>query len=399
MHGREEYQKALLLLTHSPRFIPSLYNHELIRGALRLLAFGDTKCYKTRAALDLAQTLKIGEYVMVETSSRTGIAYTIDPDTRTIIWGVLPQNDGGLVVLDGLHTLWAEEMKELRECLEQMRIKVRRTVQGDIWARVRIVGILNPNKEMSEYVYRCQALKDTRLFKDPPDMTRWDIYIPFSKDDVPPDKFIGVKPKDRPIPIEVFRRHVFWAWSLKPSDIIYTDEAVKKIGDESKNFIEKYALNDIPIVHNGYWEVLTRVSVAYAVLTHNVVNDKVIVDENIVDEIVKFLDELLELNLDLDAYKGYIEGERVISKNEATEILKEIASNDRALKILSMLIDGPRSSTEIASKLNVSDRTIKEDFKLLRKHGLITTKTGVGAMLTPRGNRFMKLYREGLEED
>lgn len=397
MHKREEYQKALLLLTHSSLFIPSPYNHEVIRGALRVLAFGDTKCYKTRAGLDLVQNLGIGEYVMVETSSRTGIAYTIDPDTRTIIWGVLPQNDGGLVVLDGLHTLWAEEVKELREALEQMRIKVRRTVQGDIWARTRILGIMNPNKEMAEYVYRCQALKDSRLFKDPPDITRWDIFIPFSISDVPPNMFIGVKPKERPIPIDVFRRHVFWAWSLKPNDIIYTNEAVKRIEEESQDFIEKYALNDVPVVHNGYMEVLARVSVAYAVATHNVNNEyKVIVDMNAVEETIKYLDDLLSLDLELDAYKSFIEGERVISRNEAIGIYGDIARNPRAIEILSMLIEGPRSSIEIASKLNVSDRTIKDDFKVLRRHGLITAKTGVGAVLTPRGARFMKLYRSGL---
>lgn len=140
----------------------------------------------------------------------------------------------------------------------------------------------------------------TRLFNDPPDITRWDIFIPFSISDVPPNMFIGVKPRERPIPIDIFRRHVFWAWSLKPGDIIYTNDSIRRIEVKSQVFIEKYSLNDIPIIHNGYMEVLAKVSVAYAVATHRVNNEyKVVVDVGAVEETIKFLDELLSLNLDL----------------------------------------------------------------------------------------------------
>ena len=396
MHGRVDYQISLLLLVHSPLYIPSLYNKDKRRGALRVLAFGDTKCYKSRAAIDLTHNLGLGEYVIAETSSRTGIVYTIDPDTRTLIWGVLPRNDGGLVVLDGLHSIFGEELQQLREVLEQMYVKVTRTVRGEAWARVRLLGILNLSKDkvMDDYVYRCQALKDTKVFREAPDLSRWDIYIPFSKSDVPPEQFVGVKPRDRPIPIDIFRRHVFWAWSLNPSDIVYTENARKLIKEKAIEFIDRYSLSELPIVHNGYLEVITRVSVSYAVLLHNVSNGKVVVDEGIVEQATAFLHKLLSMNLDLDVYKEYVQEGVVLSDDEAVEILQSISVNKRALKILESLIDGPKSSPQLAAKLGVSERTIADDFKLLRKHGLILTKSGVGAMLTTKGSRFLKVYRE-----
>jgi len=51
---------------------------------------------------------------------------------------------------------------------------------------------------------------DTNVFRNPVDITRWDIFVPFRDDDVGGDVIAEARPKERPIPYEIFRKHVFW---------------------------------------------------------------------------------------------------------------------------------------------------------------------------------------------
>jgi len=63
---------------------------------------------------------------------------------------------------------------------------------------------------MKNYYYKVQALMDTNVFRNPVDITRWDIFVPFRDDDVGGDVIAEARPKERPIPYEIFRKHVFW---------------------------------------------------------------------------------------------------------------------------------------------------------------------------------------------
>ncbi|MCD6514892.1 MAG: HTH domain-containing protein [Candidatus Odinarchaeota archaeon] len=391
MVGRENYEKSLQLILHSPPQIPNIYGNEIIRGCLRIVAFGDTKCYKSRAALQLVgEHYNFGDYVAIESGGRTGICWTIDTERRILIWGSLVLNDLGLVVLDGLDKLHVEEVKEMREALEQQRVVVRKSVQGEAPARTRIVGISNMPKNMEEYPYPCQALLDSKIFSKSYFVTRWDVYLPFSQADVDPELIVRAKPKGRQIPDEIFIRHVFWAWSRRPEDITYTDEAREKIVEESARIIREYSLSELPVVHNGFREVLTRLSVAYACLRHSTdeTHEKVIVKPKHVEEAVKFYEKTLEM-LKLREYKLDVEGRREIKIGEFLEIVNNLSK--RQIDILNILKIGGKSSTELANILGVSDRTVKEDYKLLTKYGLITTKQGVGTQITTKGVKFLKI--------
>jgi len=149
----------------------------------------------------------------------------------------------GYVAIDSLDQLHSEEIKEMREALESQIVKVRRMVSGKAPARTRITASINVGKErdkaMNTYLYPCQSLKDTYIFQSPPDITRWDIFIPFADEDVPKEKIVGRRAKERPIPKEVFKRHVYWVWSRRPDQIHYTKEAEEEIIEESKKTSER----------------------------------------------------------------------------------------------------------------------------------------------------------------
>jgi len=392
MVGRELVQTAYLLLLHSVPEIPDIHG-QIIRGCLRILCFGDTKTYKSMSAKDLTlDHYGLGGFIIAETSSRTGITYTIDTENHAIIWGELPLNDLGLTVIDGLHAMFGEEMRELRETLETQRIIVRRFVSGEALARTRVIGIFNPNKPMNQYMYPCMAVKDNTAFYDPPDITRWDILLPFGIGDVSGDEVARRVPKARPVPEELFKRHVYWAWSRKPQHIRYTEEAKGLIVEASIDLMSRYSLSGLPIVHMGVRDVLCRLSVATAALNHSTdeTHTLVIVDMKHVEEALGFYHEMLE-GLALGDYKIEEEGKLEISPSEFEEIIKDLGPTE--LEMLNSIKIHSKGSAVLAAELDLSDRTIREHYKPLKKHGLIATTAKVGASLTARGVKILKTLR------
>lgn len=395
MVGRSRAQESLLLGLHSVSVIPDVYAQP-IRGSLRILFFGDTKTYKSRSGKDLTiDHYGFGDYVIGESSSRTGITYTIDSDNKALIWGALPLNDLGFFVLDGLQSIHKEEWRETREALESQRVIVRRSLSGEALARDRILAIINPGtrtqRPMNSYLFKCQALMDTYVFSDPADVTRWDLFVPFSSEDVQKGEIAKAKPTERPVPDQVFVRHVFWVWSRRPEHVVYTQDAVREIEKQAEVFMNDFATDSVPIVHLGYREVISRVSVAYAALMHSTDQEhvKIVVKKTHVDHAVKFLKEVAE-SLDLEVFKLEEEGKRVILPSEREGIIADL--DETSLKILDLVKIHPRNSGELAEQLDVTTKTVKRKYAVLRKHELIKTTPGQGVSLTARGVNFLRQY-------
>lgn len=130
----------------------------------------------------------------------------------------------GLVVLDGLHAIFKEEIKELREALESQKVIVRRSQSGEAMARTRVVGCMNPKarKPMKNYLYKCLALSESQLFADPPEITRWDLFLPFGDGDVPKSEITRHERKDR---------------SIYPGRFLFAMLCGRGVGGLSKSFI------------------------------------------------------------------------------------------------------------------------------------------------------------------
>ncbi|MEM5855311.1 MAG: ATP-binding protein, partial [Candidatus Aenigmatarchaeota archaeon] len=302
--GRNFEKLSLLLTLHSPYEIFDVFNSRKIRGCLRSVWIGDTKTGKTEIGKDITYLFyKIGEIVFGETSSRAGLTYTIDTDSRTIIWGAIPLNDRKFLFIDGIHSITEEEIEQMREVLEQEMVKVSRSVSGERLARVRLIATLNPrNPPMRNYYYKLKALMDTRVFNDPIDLTRWDIFIPFTLEDVPGDLIAEAKPKERPIPVEIFKKHILWAWSLDANKIRYSETAKERIVEFSKE-LYKWVSSNYPLIHAGVRDTLTRLSVAFACLYHSISEDfgYLEVKEEHVVKAKEFIEEMIQ-RIDYDAF-------------------------------------------------------------------------------------------------
>ncbi|MEM1590261.1 MAG: hypothetical protein QW175_07575, partial [Candidatus Bathyarchaeia archaeon] len=177
VRGRSKAKLAAALTALSPRWF-NVGGQRNVPGCIRTLFFGDARTGKGMILRWFWQK-GIAGHAVGETAARTGLIYSIDPELKILSWGVLPQNDGRMVSIEGLHGLSSEELERFREVLAQQRVEVHRVVRGAAWCRTRILADLNPNQPSlsDNYPYACLALLDSKPFYKPIDLTRWDLFI------------------------------------------------------------------------------------------------------------------------------------------------------------------------------------------------------------------------------
>lgn len=389
--GRDLVKESRLLTLHSPHMIPDIDGDKNTRGSLRECLFGDTKTGKSMSLKDTTKDYyKFGDYTSAETGSRAGLIYSVDTDKSALSWGTLPLNDLGYVGIDGLNKLHSEEMKEFREVLEDQRVVVRKFVSGEALARVRITACMNPPEPMNNYVTPIQAITDTYIFQKTPDIIRWDIFIPFNDSDVSKDTIIDKEVAERPLDKELFENLVYWVWSRDPEDINYSEATYAQIKDTAKEIVNEYHTSKVPIVYNGIKETITRLSVAYACLTHSSNNHETVdVEPEHVDMAKDFYLRMLD-RLKVKEYKELSEEDEALSKEDLIKVIEEMEPDHAELmKVIST--EGVTSSTELAEELGVTKRTIKDKYELLKDHEVIETKPGKGIALTEKGVRLIRI--------
>lgn len=394
MVGRDNLRISRLLTLHSVVEIPDIEDTRKLRGNINEVLIGDSKVYKSQSFHDVSNSYKLGKIVMGETSSRTGLLYTIDTEKSSLIWGALPQYDRKYLALDGMHCLPQEEISQFREAITQQRVEVQRLKKGSAKARTRVSVSANPRNPVSDYMHPCNALMDSKIFNEPPDVTRYDIFLVLAENDVTDNEIATRKTKEKNIPTEVFKRHILWAWNLECEDIIYQDETKDLIIEKTQELIEEFSISELPVVHSGAREVLTRLSVGMAVLLHSVDEDhkKVLVKPEHVNKVYDFYRETLS-DIELDIYKDYIEGEKRITDDELSNLMSQL--DDIDIKILDVVKYDYKTSQEICEEIDSGRSTIENRKTNLKAHNLIETDRLKGSKITPKGINLFKKISKG----
>lgn len=387
MVGRPLARIALQLTIHSPVMIPNL-NGKITRGSLRTLFFGDGGTYKSDQMKELTRDYNLGEYTTAETSTRSGLVYTVNTDRNIIEWGVLPLNNMGLVAIDGLNRMDQDEMKNLREVLEDQQVTVNMSVKGSAPARTRILGAMNPPNEPMErhYNFLAEAIKDTYTFSSGPDIRRWDLYIPFCEGDVSDSRIAQAKSEDKPYEDEFYKRHVLWAWSLKPEDIEHSQGVEDELVKKTEYLMSTYKFGSIPVVSSAFRDKLLRLTVSMAVLSHSVSeNGKVKVKPEHVEEVADYFEKVLT-RLQIEELREEEYEEEVLDDTERNSLVNELESEE--LQIVRAVHKGASSAGEIATDTGMGKRTVKDKWGRLKTKFLIESKPGKGTDLLPKGAQF-----------
>jgi DNA replicative helicase MCM subunit Mcm2 (Cdc46/Mcm family) len=388
MVGRPLSRTALQMTLHSPIEIPGLYRDDKTqRGSLRALFYGDGGTYKSDQSKEVVREFQLGAFVNAETSSRTGIIYSINTEQNVIEWGKLPLYDRTFVAIDGMQALDADQMGQMREVLDKQVVEVDRYVSGVAPARVRLLGMMNPPKDrLQDYGSNAEALEDIPIFKAP-DIRRWDLYIPFDETDVSNRKLSRAKPRGKPYEEEFYKKHIYWAWNLKPEDIKYTDDFREEFQDRIEGIMDAFKFAGLPIVSGAFRDKFLRLCVAWAVLKHNVEDGKVVVERKHAEEMTDFWSEMVD-QLDLKAAVEEYRDKKELTDKERKSLVKQLSAHQ--LQIFKAIQGGCTTSSEIGEEVGLSDRSVKDKWSKLKSSDLIKVTPGEGAMIQPKGNQFKR---------
>jgi DNA replicative helicase MCM subunit Mcm2 (Cdc46/Mcm family) len=387
--GREQAKLAVLLAYLSPTWIE--VSGQLRPGTIRVMLFGDPRQGKGSVEDYLRQKLNLGKHAIGETSSRTGITYTIDVERGMVVWGVMVEADRGLVVLEALHKFPAEDLATMRETMAKLYVEVRRSFSARAWARTRIVADSNSRQEMALYPYPCMALRELPCFKDQADLTRWDLAVPFKAGDVDPDRIADVTLHgvDDPKFLSNFKPLLIWAWSRNPRSIRFDEKALEEARSAYKDLLARYAVPEVPVVNEDSLLSLLRISSAFAALTFST-SDGVTLEVNREHmRLAKdFIEEVLEM-LEVEDYK-IMHGEMVVTEEDRKEYAALTRRSELASKIIEALVMGPRNSPGLAEDTGHEAPSIRRVCAELKATGVVE-KVSLGYRLTKKG---VQLWRE-----
>ena len=387
--GREQAKLAVLLAYLSPTWIE--VSGQLRPGTIRVMLFGDPRQGKGSVEDYLRQKLGLGKHAIGETSSRTGITYSIDSERGMVVWGVMVEADRGLVVLEALHKYPADDMATMRETLAKLYVEVRRSFSARAWARTRVVADSNSRQDMGLYSYSCMALRELPCFKDKADLTRWDLAIPFKAGEVNPDRIADVTLHgvDDPQFLSNLRSLVLWAWSRNPRSIRFDEKATEEVKSAYKDLLVRYAVAEVPVINEDSLLSLLRISAAFATLTFST-SDGVTLEVNgaHVRLAKEFVEEVLEM-LEVEDYK-IMHGETVVTEEDRKEYASLIRRSELASKIIEALVRGVRNSFDLADDIGHEAPSVRRICAEMKAMGVVE-KVSPGYRLTKKG---IQLWRE-----
>lgn len=381
--GRPEPKLASLITVDTPLWV-SIDGKTPVPCTPRTLFVGDKRCGKGSIIRWYSEVVGVGEHGVGETSSRAGLSYFVESETGTIIWGLLPQADRGLALIEALHGLPSEQMIEFREVLASQKVEVRKKVSGCRWARARILADANPPQSMDKYVYPAMSIPSLRCFYDPVDITRWDLFVPFFSLDVSEEEVVRARTaQGDPMFIEALQKLIAWCWNLKMSQIKITDEAQKRLEDATINMLQSYRTEDVPLIHNASkWQML-RLACGFAVISLSTEDfESLTVEAKHVNLAEAFMKHLLDL-WKLKEVRTYYKAEP-LTEEKWQELQSYFAGKDVVWKVLEVLAVKPLDGAEIAGKVELSQSHVKRLLSEMKQKGLIE-RIAPGYVLTRLG--------------
>ena len=270
------------------------------RGWGELLIIGDSGQAKTTIVERLMHHYRLGELHSGESSRRTGLVYSMQQTNKRwfLVWGAFPLNDGGLITIDELSGLSEDDLGVMSDVRSSGIAKATGVITAETTSRTRAIYISNPRngRQLNSETYGVSAV--LKLMGKAEDVRRLDLAMSVASGDVDP-ALVNKSLKDIPEVPHVYtsdacNTRTLWAWSRRPDDIVFTDEATERILEKATEMGARYS-SKVPIVEAADQRIkIARLSVAAAacVFSSDETGRKVIVEPEHVDFVVDFMNEL-----------------------------------------------------------------------------------------------------------
>jgi hypothetical protein len=240
------------------------------KGWFELLVVGDSGTGKSTLIKRLIEHYRVGEMVASEGAKRTGLVWaSVQIGGKwTLIWGKIPQNDRGLLVLDEFAEMEQDEVTKLT----QLRSEGKAMGQGvsaeyETWARTRLIFLTNvrDSNDISYYNFGIQAVNS--IFKAAADTRRVDIAVAVRKGEVS-KKLVHKTYKPGEVAhvytSDLCHNLILWAWSRNPKHIEFVDDAEDLVFHYSLEIGARYDSDIYLVETNDMRHKISRVACAVA---------------------------------------------------------------------------------------------------------------------------------------
>jgi len=250
------------------------------KGWAEVLIMGDSANGKSETVEKLLQHYQLGEIVPCKNISVAGLLGGLKQmgSQWYVSWGVIPQHDRRLVVLEELKGARVEVIASLTDqrssgIAQMTKIEKRRSP-----ARTRLIGVSNPRSErkMASYAFGLEAIRE--LIGAPEDIRRFDACLIVADGEIDSralNTLVRNPPKvDHMHTTDLCKELVLWAWTRTEEQVIISPEASAEISAAAGRLTDEFC-DDVPIVDKGSMRhKLSRLSVALACRTFSTDKDE-----------------------------------------------------------------------------------------------------------------------------
>lgn len=282
--GRNEMLTAVELSYFSPLYIMFSQGtrSRRVKGWVECLILGDSGQGKTEVAERYSEWIEHGTLLSCERVSGVGLTVAHDKSphgSHMAKWGVLPKNDGGLVMLDELSRLNDDALSTMMTVRSSGVIKFAMAgVDAEKNARVRLVAFSNPKHggAIKELLPVTDVIMN--LMSEPAAIRRWDLVLCLINGEVSTEQIAESRKSlvEHVYDADLNKSLLYWAWTQKkPTEFSAT--AVEMI-DDYVHKMDKWQISKCPIVSSDQSHKIARMAAALAARTFSTDDDwKVVV--------------------------------------------------------------------------------------------------------------------------
>jgi hypothetical protein len=408
------YQRTDLITTILLTFCSVLqfkFNRKVIRGWLTTAIIGDSGSGKSQSATNFSEFVGIGDSFSGLTGTRTGLAYALAEHSQKgwqVKIGRYPANSRKILIIDETQRISVEDLSAINLGMENGFFQIDKVRSKGYECMTRLIMIGNPKHDqiMDAYTFGCETLKGvfpTTMIR------RIDLAVLTNSGDILDTSLINKEQMDlanRKITPEMLRAVIFWAWNLKPDQIIIDRETLLYCLAEADKLGNTFGdAVDVPMVpKTDIRKILARIAVAFAVV--EVSSNKQFTQLFVLKEHIKMAVDLLNRaykadNCGLDSYSEIQKAQTQLLDYD--EIEKAFLKKDKNAKhdyqnenIFMRTIKLLREK-KIVRRDNLSELVgctipaISKIVKFLKRFEFIDTRKD-GYTKTPKFNKFLRRF-------
>ena len=391
---------TLVLLTFCSPLNYEFEGRMLQKGWVESLVLGDTRTGKTEMVKSVIEYFKLGEMVLGESASFAGLVGGLQQvgSRWHLTWGRIPLNNRRLVAIDEMSGLSKFEIAKLSGIRSTGIAEITKIQTDRTWAKTRLIWLSNPrgtredaNRMLSGYSQGVKAFPE--LIGQKEDMSRFDLvlFTGISDVDVTEINKPLKGPDTFPYTGKDFHDLVMFAWTLKPKDIQFTQQAKDYIYYATEKMADKYS-QEIPLVVPNELRIkLAKLGVACACLTFNY-DGKLTVDQKHIEFVYKYLNKIFDKPAcGYDMY-SYIEKSKNTLNN--TDTLKKLILKQRSS--ITQLLDIDRfSQSDLQEIFDANNRQETKDLIRTLVESNALRRISNGYKKTGAFNKFLGEHKNG----